>query len=529
MEKLSKEMYKELENVLGKENVSQEPALLDGYAWQPALNVTNQKWISRPIAAVLPKTPEEVQKIIKLCIKYNVKMKPHSTGWAAWGGPSEDGMLMVDLRRMNRIIELNEKDKYAVVEPYVCCSQLQAEAMKKGLTCHIIGAGPNTSALASATAAWGYGGSGLSTGFSGRNLLGVEWVMPDGEILRIGSPGCDSGWFSGDGPGPGLRGIMRGFAGTQGSLGVFTKCAVKLFPYYAIKEPKVKGVLYNVRAEVTKTEKLFAVVAPSFKTYADFTYKFGTSEIGHTIQRAPFGAFLHTMVPRATEKFTGNKSLRAMGKAFQNMGMLSLSSESEREVEFQEKVLREIVRETRCILIDISKTPAFKFLWMMNHRSIPTALTFRAGGDFTTSYGSPVEYDNAMLQAKVAQKVKQKYIDNDVFFDDFSDIGWGAINEGTATWGHCEIAAMYDRRDGKADERFQYLAESAETTVEYKMGVGLSNQAPGAWKIYGPQLYNYHLWQARIKKEFDPHLIGDEEFYVPSIDEIDEIMAEEKK
>ena len=55
----------------------------------------------------------------------------------------------------------------------------------------------------------------------------------------------------------------------------------------------------------------------------------------------------------------------------------------------------------------------------------------------------------------------------------------------------------------------------------HKLGVGLSNQAPGAWKIYGPQLYNYHLWQARIKKAFDPDSVGDEEYYVPSIDELE--------
>ncbi len=521
MNVLPKEMYAELENILGQENVSQEPALLDGYAWQPALNVTNHKWIPRPAAAVLPKTSEDVRRIVKLCIQYSVTFKAHSTGWAAWGGPSDEGTLMIDLRRMNRIIELDEKNKYAVVEPYVCCAQLQAEAMKKGLTCHIIGAGPNTSALASATAGWGYGGTGLSTGFSGRNVLGVEWILPDGEMLQLGSPGSGAGWFSGDGPGPGLRGIMRGFFGTQGSLGVFTKCAVKLFPYYGPKEPEVKGVLMDVRTQVPKTDKMFLVVAPSFKKYADMTYKIGNAEIAYSIQRSPFGAFLHVMVPRVTEKLAGNKSLRAMAKTFQHMGSLHLSSESDREAAYQEKVLRKIALETGCILIDLSKLPGHGFLWYMGLRSIPTALTFRAGGDFTTSYGSPVEYDNAILQAEIAEKVKQKYIDAGVFFEDTSDAGWGAINEGTANWGHCEMPAMYDRRDGKAEERFKYLEESAESTVEHKLGVGLSNQAPGAWKVYGPQLFNYHLWQARIKKTFDPHRVGDPEYYVPSIDEIE--------
>ncbi len=97
----------------------------------------------------------------------------------------------------------------------------------------------------------------------------MEWVLPDGEVLRLGSPGSGAGWFSGDGPGPSLRGIMRGFSGTQGSLGIFTKCAIKLYPYYGPREPKVDGVLLDVRTEVPDTEKMFFIVAPSFEKFAD--------------------------------------------------------------------------------------------------------------------------------------------------------------------------------------------------------------------------------------------------------------------
>ncbi|MCP4681060.1 MAG: FAD-binding oxidoreductase [Desulfobacterales bacterium] len=523
MKLLSKDMYKKLEKVLGEENISQEPVVLDGYAWQPIFNLKSQKWTPRPAAVVLPETTEEVQQIVKLCNKYKVKFKAHSTGWASWGSPSEEGELQIDLRRMNRIIELDEKNKYALVEPYTCCAQLQAEAMKKGLTCHIIGAGPNTSALASATSGWGYGGTGLATGYSGRNLLGVEWVLPDGEVLTLGSPGSDAGWFSGDGPGPSLRGIMRGFAGTQGSLGVFTKCAVKLFPYYGPKEPKIEGVLLDIKTEVPETEKMFYVMAPSYEKYADITYKIGDAEIAHWIQRGPMAAFVEVFMPNIPkEVIYKSPQMRSILKAFKHMGAVALSSESKREVAYQEKVLRKIALETGCIVVDVTKLPGFGFWWFMGLRSIPTALTFRSGGDFLTSYGSPVEYDNAMRQAKVATEYKQKYIDKGCFFDDTSDLGWGGIYEGTANWGHCEMPAMFVRSDGKAHQRTEYLEDSAKSTVDQTLGLGLSNLPPGAWKIYGPMLNNYHLWQARIKKAFDPNKIGDEEFYVPSIDDIEE-------
>ncbi len=523
MKTLPEEMYKELEEVLGKDHISREPAVLDGYAWQPALNLTSEEWIPRPAAVVIPKTTEEVREIVLCCNRHKVKFKAHSTGWAAWGGPSEEGVLQVDLRRMDRIIELDEKNHFAVVEPYVCCGQLQAEAMKRGLNCHIIGAGPNTSPLASTTSGWGYGGTGLSTGYGGRNPLGVEWVLPDGEVLQLGSPGSDAGWFSGDGPGPSLRGIMRGFAGTQGSLGIFTKCAIKLYPYYGPREPKVDGVLLDVQTEVPETEKMFFVVAPNFEKFADVAYEIGNAEIAYWFARSPLAAGVDLFMPRAAEKIFQSPSIRALLKTFQHLGVALLSSVSRREVDYQEKVLRKIALECGCFLVDLRRMPGYGFWWwLMGVRSIPTALTFRSGGDFLTSYGSPVEYDNAVRQARVAETCKQKYIDQGVFHDDSSDIGWGGIYEGTANWGHCETAAFFDRREGNAEGRFRYLEESAETCEEHTLGLGLSNLAPGAWKIYGPKLFNYHLWQARIKKAFDPNTAADTAWYVPPIDEMEE-------
>jgi glycolate oxidase len=218
----------ELEGAVGADNVSTDPGVLDGYAFQSFGNISdNVPWIHRPVAVVLPSTVEEVQAVIKACGRHNLQFKAFSTGWGAHGGPGSDGVVQIDLRRMNRILDIDEKNMMAVVEPYVICAQVQAEALKRGLNLHIIGAGCGTSPLASCTSMDGTGWTGLSTGYNSRNVLGVEWVLPDGEVLRLGSPGNGLGWFCGDGPGPSLRGIMRGLFGARSALGVFTKCAIK--------------------------------------------------------------------------------------------------------------------------------------------------------------------------------------------------------------------------------------------------------------------------------------------------------------
>lgn len=122
------------------------------------------------------------------------------------------------LKRMNKIIDVDVKNRIAIIEPYVRAIDLQTELLKQGLNVHVVSCGGNHSTLASVTAGWGYGVTGSSMGYSGRNLLGVEWVSPTGEVLTLGSGGVGAGWFTADGPGPSLRGILRGFQGTMGAF-----------------------------------------------------------------------------------------------------------------------------------------------------------------------------------------------------------------------------------------------------------------------------------------------------------------------
>ena len=98
---------------------------------------------------------------------------------------------------MNQIIEINEKNMYAVVEPYVTSAQLQAELFKRGLNTNVKGAGSQCSAMLR-----GHGHLDQSMGADDRNHLAVEWVTPDGELVRLGSLGSTDEWFCGDGPGP---------------------------------------------------------------------------------------------------------------------------------------------------------------------------------------------------------------------------------------------------------------------------------------------------------------------------------------
>ena len=162
---LSREIYRALEDIVGKRYISEDPALLDSYTYPLMLHCKSHRtflWCihTRGEAVLLPGNTEEVQAIVRLCNKYKIKFKASSTFWSAMGYPSYENTIQLDMKRMDRILEIDEKNMFAVIEPRVIGSQLQAEAMKLGLNTHIIGAGASCSPLASVAA---YQGSGPDT------------------------------------------------------------------------------------------------------------------------------------------------------------------------------------------------------------------------------------------------------------------------------------------------------------------------------------------------------------------------------
>ena len=147
---LRKDIYKEFEDVLGPEYVSDDPIIGDSYR-------------SRMATVVLPGNTEEVQAVVRLCNKYKIPFKVGSTG--LFIGPLETDFVYFDMRRLNRVIEINEKHQYAVIEPYVISAQFQAELMKRGLNCGIKGAGSTCTGLALS----GHGHMGMTTSTGDRN------------------------------------------------------------------------------------------------------------------------------------------------------------------------------------------------------------------------------------------------------------------------------------------------------------------------------------------------------------------------
>ena len=128
---LDDHVYKALEDVVGDEHITREPAIRDTYnqVWGNKL-VFGQKWST----VLLPGSTKEVQAILKVCNRYGVSFKPFSSGFEITAiGLESEKAVMLDLRRMDKILEINVKNMHAVVEPYVSVHKLQLEAARHGL------------------------------------------------------------------------------------------------------------------------------------------------------------------------------------------------------------------------------------------------------------------------------------------------------------------------------------------------------------------------------------------------------------
>jgi len=514
---LEPKVYQAFEDIVDQENISQEPVILDSYAFQMGTKAVPYKiWMERPEAVLLPGSTGEVQAIVKACNRYGVKFKALGSGFCTVANVARPGRIHLDMRRMNRIVEINERDCYAVVEPYVTWSQLQAETMRKGLNCNTIEAGGQCNIMASCTSGWGMGLKSVQMGHNERNNLGVEWVLPNGDLLRLGALGSGAGYFCGDGPGPSLRGIMRGFLGAWGGLGVFTRVAIKLYHWPGPPDFfPLSGVSPIYNAEIPEnTFKNFYCFFTDWDDFADAGLKIGESEIAEEFGKAN-AAIIALQVSRSNQEFSQIYRLQKSqikGPGFQ----VIIAAESEDEFKYKEKVLHKILADHNGKVL-----PAVAHE-LMQKRIISQCVKvstinrslFRPTGAYSSTMGSMDTWDLGCAQARKGAEIKQKYVDSGLLFDDGVENGWGLLYE-QGHFGHLEMLNNYDPADQpSAHAMADNAAEANQAMLDCAMGVPFGGGGDRMHDLYGPQTMNYPHWLEAIKNTFDPNCAADPSAYI---------------
>jgi len=477
---LSKDIYSAFEDIVGEEYICSDPAIMPSYH------------ATEFAAIILPKDTAQVQSIVRLCNKHKIVFRPVCTGWTGMFPP---GIIYLDLRRMNRIIEINEKNMYAVVEPYVISAQLQAELMKRGLHLNVKGAGTNCSAMLR-----GHGHLDQTTSGDDRNHLAIEWVTPEGELVRSGSLGSADEWFCGDGPGPSIRSILTSAVPPGVTPGVFTKAAIKIYHWPGPTQFPVQGVSPNYSLSEIPTNMMARYFSfPSVEKMWQAEIKLGENEIAFELM-----GFNVSMV--AANITTSNEeeaeTFKRMNKEVQGPGFfIILAGNSAADFEYKKRVMHQIVAEAGGKSLKEVEDPRIEGILLCQCVRISASIreTFRAGGAFSSI---PVmgQRDLTIKWAIGAGKAKEPLIEKGFIVDDGGAFfGWG-VEQGHL--GKTEIFCKFDPQNLVAKTAVEtWNKEQSARAFKERYFASLM----GPMDEVGPGLSNFHQWWRKIHQAIDPN------------------------
>ncbi|MEM7008728.1 MAG: FAD-linked oxidase C-terminal domain-containing protein [Thermodesulfobacteriota bacterium] len=184
----------------------------------------------KPIFVVLPSTAGQVSQVIKECHKEEVPFVPRGAGTGLSGGalPTEEG-IVISLSKMNKILDVDIPNQRVVVQPGVVNLWVTNAVSPHG---YYYAPDPSSQLVCTigGNVAENSGGVHcLKYGATTNHVLGVEMVMPDGEIIEVGGKTLDH-------PGYDLTGLV---VGSEGLLGIVTQVTLKI-----IKKPQTVKTLF---------------------------------------------------------------------------------------------------------------------------------------------------------------------------------------------------------------------------------------------------------------------------------------------
>ncbi|MCK4623103.1 MAG: FAD-binding protein [Desulfuromonadales bacterium] len=213
---LNTEFIAKLQEIVGKEHVETDKADLICYSY----DATQRKFL--PDVVVHPGTPQEISRIMQLVNEHKIPVFPRGAGSGFTGGslPTKGGIVLV-MTRLDRILEIDEENLVATVEPGVVTEQFQQAVEKVGLFYPPDPASLKFSTLGGNVAECAGGPRCVKYGVTKDYILGLEVVTPTGDLIKTG--------------GSTMKGVVgydltKLMCGSEGTLAVITKIIIKLLP-----------------------------------------------------------------------------------------------------------------------------------------------------------------------------------------------------------------------------------------------------------------------------------------------------------
>src|SRR5262249_55121004 len=213
---LAHRIVDDLHDIVGAQWVRADPPALEAYG-QDALGLGHP-----PDLVVLPADTAQIAAIARLCNEHRVPIVVRGGGTGYTGGavPTHGGVVL-SMERLNRILEIDQTNLLAIVEPNVITGDLQRAVEAVGLFYPPDPASLERSALGGNVAEGAGGAGAFKYGTTKRYVLGLEAVLPTGEIINTGSKAVKNvvGYD-----------LTQLLVGSEGTLAIVTKIILRLIP-----------------------------------------------------------------------------------------------------------------------------------------------------------------------------------------------------------------------------------------------------------------------------------------------------------
>jgi glycolate oxidase len=343
-------------------------------------------------------------------------------------------------------------------------------------------------------------------GCASENMLGAEWVLPNGEVLRTGTLGAGSGWFCGEGPGASTRAILRGFQGSTGSMGVCTRMAVRLHPWAGPAELPTRGTVPAYKADLPDNIKGYTLCFPDWDAYARAVAIFHENDIlfmGHR-QYNMFGrdlkAAMITILNDPDKQLADLPELvkdPAIKRANDDMKIdlqIVITGFSRSDMEYKEKAVDEILEISGGWKSEFMEDPdiadwVLAYLVRMGHKNLNYVMCGAYEGNFGLS-------SNLFVSASLmeeASALKRKWeVEKDAIAATGGDSDMGSIciigGGGPTGWEFFTNFDAYDKESIKGTKEF--FDDTQRWMHEKGLGVDM-----GRWNETARKSDGYHYSQ----------------------------------
>lgn len=215
--KISSSVISELQNVCGNAHVIVHREAIENYSHDETEDL-----VYFPEAVVKPKNAEEISAVLKICNREKIPATPRGAGTGLSGGAlAIHGGIIISMERFNKIIEIDERNLQATVEPGVITQVFQETVMEKGLFYPPDPASRGSCFLGGNLAECAGGPKAVKYGVTKDYVLNTEVVLPTGEIIMTGANVLKNS------TGYNLTQLI---IGSEGTLGIITKIVFRLIP-----------------------------------------------------------------------------------------------------------------------------------------------------------------------------------------------------------------------------------------------------------------------------------------------------------